>query len=274
MQNKHAEDVNSKRWDELAALHAKSDYYRVNDFLNDPGFSTLSVIEQDEIGDIENKTLLHLQCHIGIDTLSLARRGAKVTGIDFSLKSIEEAKLIAEKSKLTSRFITSNIYQLQNVLNEKFDIVYVNWGSLCWLKDLGLWATIICDYLKPGGMLYLAEIHPFGLLYSRDSKYTVQDTPSYFQNKEKSIHHYAYDKTYTEQGNILQNKDFYQWTYTIGDVVNSICQQNLHIEFLHEHPFAVYMQMPNMLRLDNGLYVLPSDQPQVPLSFTIKASKS
>jgi 2-polyprenyl-3-methyl-5-hydroxy-6-metoxy-1,4-benzoquinol methylase len=267
------EDVNLKRWNELAAIHAASDYYHIDQFLGEDNFSTLSAIEKAEIGSLENKTLLHLQCHIGTDTLSLARRGAQVTGIDFSSKSIEQARTLAKQAALDADFIVSNVYDVPEKIDQQFDVVYSNWGSLCWLKDLAAWAKVIHHCLKPGGMLYLADIHPFGLLYARDKKYQLKEAQSYFPDTHNSPNLFMYAHTYTDQNIEIENKDFYQWPYMIADVVTYLCQNGLQIEYLREHPYSTYQQMPGMKKLENGLYVIPQDQNQIPLTFTLKAHK-
>ena len=273
MNDRYAEIMNVKRWDELAAIHARSDYYRVENFLNDPSFSTLSVIEKAEIGDIQNKTLLHLQCHIGVDTLSLERQCAIVTGVDFSQNSIEQAQSLAKQVSSKADFIVSNIYDLPKMLDRQFDIVYVNWGSLCWLKDLQAWGAIVSRYLKPGGFLYLAEIHPFGLTYFQDKEYPSRKSQPYFADKKNLPRHLIYNHTYAEQNTIIENKDFYQWTYPVGDIITIICQNGMKIEFFHEYPYSSYEQIPGMHKLKNGLYAIPDDQTQIPLSFTLKARK-
>jgi len=153
-----AEENNQKLWDELAPIHLKS--YPETAMLRE-GREVLDDIELNEIGNVKGKTLLHLQCHIGTDTLSWARRGAVVTGVDFSSESILIAQKLKEELKIQANFMLSNVYDLPKMLDERFDIVYTSRGVLCWLRDLDDWARIIYYYLKPGGIFFILESHPF-----------------------------------------------------------------------------------------------------------------
>lgn len=263
--------ANIDRWDELAASHAGHAYYKVDDFLANSNFSTLTPLEQEEVGNIQDLRLLHLQCHIGTDTLSLARKGAHVTGVDYSEQSIQQARIIAQKAGIDAEFIQSDIYDMPQTMQKDFDVVYSNWGALNWLKDIPRWAGIVSENLKTGGTFYMAEIHPHGLIHARDSRKKPEERLTYFPQKEPQ--RFEYNHTYTGSDTVLQNKAFYQWPITMGDIVTSLIKTGLKIEFLHEHPFAVYKQMDDMVQLDNGLFVRPDDKTQVPFSFSLKATK-
>ncbi|MHA1187498.1 MAG: class I SAM-dependent methyltransferase, partial [Candidatus Heimdallarchaeota archaeon] len=153
-------EANKKMWNEFAKEHFKteSNHYNVREFLE--GKTTLRKYELEEVGDVKGKKLLHLQCHFGLDTLSWEREGAIVTGVDFSDEAIKLAKQLNKQANLKGDFILSNVYDLPNVLNEKFDVVYTSVGVLCWLNDLKKWAEVIAYFLKSGGIFYIHDGHP------------------------------------------------------------------------------------------------------------------
>jgi len=151
-------DTNKARWNELVGLHAKSEEYDLEGFI--AGRNSLHRVELDILGDIAGKSLLHLQCHFGLDTLSWARLGAKVTGVDFSESAIELARQIAARIGVDAEFICSNVYDLPEVHEGEYDIVFTSVGVLCWLQDIRGWGRIIARYLKPGGVFLLVESHP------------------------------------------------------------------------------------------------------------------
>ncbi|GAB4308592.1 MAG: hypothetical protein Kow0097_09250 [Candidatus Bipolaricaulota bacterium] len=154
---RQAEEWNRRRWDEVARVHVGA--YREVELLR-TGQEVLDEIELREVGDVLGKRLLHLQGHIGTDTLAWARHGAIVTGVDFSEESIKSAEALRDELGLEARFIRSNVYDLPDVLSEVFDVVYTSRGVLCWLRDLTAWAGIIARFLAPGGIFYLMESHP------------------------------------------------------------------------------------------------------------------
>ena len=152
--------ANIPTWDERAAVHLcdKTGFYAVDRFRK--GGDTLMPIESSEVGDVAGKRLVHLQCHIGLDTLSLARRGASVTGVDFSSVAVEAARKLSSETGVPAKFVQADVYDAARVLEDRFDIVYVSWGSLNWLPDIWAWGKVVSDLLAPGGYLYLAEQHP------------------------------------------------------------------------------------------------------------------
>lgn len=155
--------VNIERWNERAEINAQSKSYDLENFLK--GETSLFPIELKELGDeVANKTLLHLQCHFGMDTFSWARKGAIVTGVDFADKAIELAIDLSEKLSIPAKFINANIYDIPKIISETYDIVFTSYGVLNWLPDIKKWAEIINNCLKPGGTFYIVENHPFGFL--------------------------------------------------------------------------------------------------------------
>ena len=156
--------ANRQNWNERTPVHAASDFYDVAGFK--AGRITLTDIERGEVGDVSGKTLLHLQCHFGLDTMSWARLGATATGVDFSEAAIDLARSLNDELRLNTRFIRSDVYGLPDVLDEEFDVVFTSYGVLVWLPDLDRWARTIRRMLRSGGTFYLVEFHPFPHLYS------------------------------------------------------------------------------------------------------------
>jgi len=171
--------ANRANWDERVPIHAAGPFYDLPGFV--AGKDSLRDFEIAEVGDVSGKTLLHLQCHIGLDTLSWARRGATVTGLDFSAPAVEVASSLAgEIGVTTARFVTSDVYDAVPALGaQTFDIVYTGFGALCWLPDLARWAQTVAALLAPGGFLYLAEFHPFADVLAEDGRTVEND---YFQH--------------------------------------------------------------------------------------------
>src|SRR6059058_2117839 len=162
--------ANRALWDEWTGINYRSDFYKVEAFK--AGQNRLRDYEMEEIGPVEGKSLLHLQCHFGLDTLSWARLGARVTGVDFSPEAIKLARSLADEIGLHARFVCADLYGLPGALDERFDVVFTSYGVLFWLKDLARWAQIVARFLKPGGTFYVVELHPFINLFDNEDDVT------------------------------------------------------------------------------------------------------
>jgi 2-polyprenyl-3-methyl-5-hydroxy-6-metoxy-1,4-benzoquinol methylase len=265
--------ANKKHWDELARIHyeTQSDIYNVKDFL--AGQTTLKSYELEEMGNVKGKSLLHLQCHFGLDTLSWAREGAIVTGIDISSEGIRLAKLLADQAKIQARFIESNFYDLTKVLFEKFDIVYTSIGVLCWLNELKEWGKIISHFLKKGGFFYMVEIHPFSCVFDNDTKdiKELQVYYNYFHDPKPM--EFITNGDYASNGFKITKKKEYVWMHSMSDIVNSLIEAGLRIEFLNEYPFTVWKQFPFAERELDGYFRLKNQKAEIPLLFSLKAVK-
>lgn len=270
--NKKYYEANKELWDEFARLHYKteSEDYSVKSFLK--GRTTLKLYELKEMGDVNGKSLLHLQCHFGLDTLSWAREGAIVTGIDISSEGIRLAKLLAKQAMLQANFIESNLYDLPKVLSEKFDIVYTSIGVLCWLNDLKEWGNIIAYYLKPRGFFYMAESHPFSMIFNNETK-DIKDLQVYYNyfHDPKPMEFIA-DGSYALDDKIEPKKE-YEWAHSMSDIINSLIDAGLKIEYLNEYPFTVWKQFPFAERGSDGFFHLKNQKAEIPLLFTLKAVK-
>jgi SAM-dependent methyltransferase len=260
---------NLKHWNELTPIHEKSEFYDVEGFK--AGRCTLMPLEREELGDVSGKTLLHLQCHFGLDTMSWARLGAKVTGVDFSDKAIELAKSLSKQLEIEADFLRSDIYQLPDVLKGEFDIVYTSYGVLCWLPDLAGWARIIGHFLKPGGTFYVVEAHPINNVFEdeRDTK-ELKASYSYFHSSRPT--RWEADGSYADK-NAKVIASSYEWTHPLGEIINALISAGLRIEFLHEFPYMGEDHYPFMEKDEDGWWRLKGDKETIPLMFSIKAKK-
>jgi len=262
--------ANRDLWDEWTLMHKDSKEYDLEGFLK--GKQTLNPIEIHEMGSVEEKSLLHLQCHFGLDTLSWARLGANVTGVDFSERAIELARKVSSQIGIDAEFIKSNIYDLPDVLDRKFDIVFTSEGVLVWLPDLEKWATIISRFLKRGGKFYIREGHPFIKVFDDEIKtqefkirypYFTPSEPCQFRGSE----------TYTESKRKIEPMDWYEWNHSVSEIINSLIRAGLTIEFFNEYPFITGKVLPFLVEEGDGKWTLPSGMGELPLMFTLMATK-
>ena len=260
--------ANRDRWDEAVAVHAASDFYGVDRFL--AGESTLLDLDRESVGPVDGKTLLHLQCHFGMDTLSWAREGASVVGVDFSSAAIAKARELAEQAGLAdrARFIESELYDSPNVLDEQFDIVYVNIGALTWLPDIPAWARVVARFVRPGGRFYIHEIHPLVQTLEVDGGGPLVIRYPYFNRGPQRLD--APDD-YAAPEEVFEHTETYEWNHPLGDIVTALIDAGLTINSLHEHDWTVYQPVKGMIESPRGVWRLPDDP--IPLAFTIQATK-
>ena len=268
--NEHIQ-ANKRLWNAWTKIHRESSFYDIQGFK--AGRSSLKSIEIGELGNVRGKSMLHLQCHFGQDTLSWARLGAQVTGVDLSDEAIHLAESLAAELNLPARFICSNIYDLPDHIDEKFDIVFTSYGVLAWLNDLKTWAEIIARSLRPGGQFYMVEIHPLSdTLDDWDTASSLGIRYPYFQSEKPMV--FEDETSYAEPENIhTEPMVNYQWIHSLGGILNALIQAGLTIEFLHEFPKTVYKQLAFMV-LRDGWWCLPEEMPPFPLLFSIKANKT
>lgn len=260
------EKANKITWDKRLDEHIRF-FYRLKEFKK--GKSNLDKIQLKEIGKVKGKSLLHLQCNVGIDTLSWVREGAMVTGVDFSDKSIEYARKLADELNIKARFIFCNIYDLKKHLDEKFDIVYTSQGILCWLKDLKEWAKLISYYLKVGGMFYIMEEHPIIRTFDDTIEDRIEIGYHYFHKKEPT-NWGEETPDCTDECDVNSNPS-YEWQWSLSDIINSLINVGLKIEFLHEFDKMFYKALPQMKKDKEGWWYLPGFRNKIPLMFSIKA---
>jgi 2-polyprenyl-3-methyl-5-hydroxy-6-metoxy-1,4-benzoquinol methylase len=260
--------ANERDWDAMVPYHVRSEFYGVDSFLH--GRSTLGPIELKEVGQVRRKRLLHLQCHFGLDTLSWARRGAIVTGVDFSSKAIEAARDLAHRSRLDAEFIRANVYRLPANLKNRFDVVFTSGGVLAWLPDMKKWARSVESCLKKGGFLYLLDAHPFVHLFE-NAKTLEEFCPkgNYFQHKlSEETGNWSYADPIIP---VLFPR--HQWQSSLQDILGAIIDSGLKLETFHEHDSLGYQMTPFLIRGRDGYWRMPPEGPNVPLSFSLKAKK-
>jgi 2-polyprenyl-3-methyl-5-hydroxy-6-metoxy-1,4-benzoquinol methylase len=263
-------NANRNLWEKLAKIHFDSEFYDVEGFLR--GKQTLDPIEVDELPNVRGKKLLHLMCHFGMDTLSLARLGAEVTGVDFSTEAINLARTLARTAGIKATFVCSNIYEAPKHLKEKYDIVFTSGGVLVWLPDLKRWASVVSAFLKPGGVFYIREFHPFAYIFDDEETVELSIKLPYFQGEEplrfESEGSYASCNAKT---GLMKN---YEWNHPISEIINSLIDEGLKIEFLHEFPFSSYKSLPFMVKDEKERWILPKSADSVPLMFSLMAIKT
>jgi len=256
---------NRQSWNELTALHAQSDFYDVAGFKR--GASSLNAIELEELGDIKGKKILHLQCHFGLDTLSLARLGAEVTGVDISDASIATAQALAKELNIPATFIRSNVYDIEQVLDDTFDLVYTSYGAINWLNDLDAWARLIARYLKPNGVFYMVEFHPY--IYTLGETGRIEN--SYFKTEPLES---VVEESYTDNSKVVHGQlKHTEWHHSLSEVVNSLIASGLQLCHLNEFPFQVYNCFPNLREAEAGKWVFAKHGHKIPHMYSLKAVK-
>jgi SAM-dependent methyltransferase len=260
--------ANQKLWNEWTAEHKKSPFYDVEGFK--AGKERLKSIEREEVGDVRGKSLLHLQCHFGLDTLAWARHGAVVTGVDLSTDSIALACSLSVELNIPATFICSDILTLPENLQGQFDIVFTSYGILHWLRDVPRWAQVIDHFLKPGGFFYIVEDHPFMRVFSSDPELGIKpDNPYFFTDEPYKA---QTEGTYATnfQG---KKRTYYMWDHSLGEIINAIIEAGLRIEYLHEFPFTLRAKFTNMVEGEDGYWRFPSEFNMIPLLFSLKARR-
>ena len=264
--------ANQKLWDAWTAVHAEGEFYDVAGFRQ--GGVRVRPYEVAALGDVTGKTLLHLQCHFGLDTLSWARLGAVVTGVDFSPASIRLARELAADVGITdARFVESNIYQLPVRLGEEYDIVYTSRGVLGWLPDIRGWARVVARFVKPGGRFYITEVHPVLQVFENEgvSPRELRLQYPYWEHGDPLI--FDVHGSYADPGADLgaEHKE-HGWDHGLGEIVTALIDAGLRIDRLEEYPFLDW-STDFLVEREPGLYVLPDGPGELPLMFSLLASK-
>lgn len=259
-------------WDERVPLHVASDFYDLDAFRR--GKDSLSDFHIAEVGDVTGKSVLHLQCHLGLDALSFARRGAsQVVGLDFSEPAVDAARDLAAELGFgpdRASFVTADVYDaVEAVPDASYDIVYTGIGALCWLPDIVLWAETAASLVAPGGFLYLCEFHP--LTDALDDESATHIAYDYF-NREPWIDETP--GTYADFSAPTINNRRVEWQHPLGSVITALAATGLRIEFLHEHDMTYFQRFGSLERQEgNPYYRFPPDRPRIPLMYSLRASK-
>ena len=254
-------EANRTHWEQMVADHPDIESTEpVAAFLD--GDSALLPVQRNELGSVEGKSLLDLQSHLGIRTLSWARAGATVTGVDISAESVAVARELAAEAGLADRaaFIQANVLDLPTEHDERYDVVVTNFGVLCWLPDIDEWASVVAELLKPGGVFYLAEHHPIATALSDDLG--ADGDPITIENP-----YFA-----TETPATPADEPPHKWTHGLGEILTALIEAGIKLEFVHEHPFSVIQRSPEMVQAEDGTWRFESDI-DLPLLVTVKGTR-
>ena len=257
-------EANKDLWNQRTTVHKDSDFYDLAGFK--AGANVLTPIELNEVGNVKGKSLLHLQCHFGMDTLNFSRMGAKCTGIDLSDEAIKLAQSINEELKLAARFVCCNVYDTSQYVKEQFDIVFTSYGVVGWLPDLDKWANVIVERLKLGGIFYMAEFHP--VVWMFDEEFT--HIKYYYDNRELIVT--ENEGTYTDRNADIKGKE-YSWNHSISEVLNALINAGLKIEFFNEHMYSPYPCFRNVVETEKGKWHIEGMEGKIPMVYSLKASK-
>jgi SAM-dependent methyltransferase len=270
-------DLNRASWDERAPAHAASPNYAFDRFVADPGYiSDVVRFDLPRLGDIKGLRGVHLQCHIGTDTISLSRLGARMTGLDFSGAALDEARRLAAAADADVEFVESDVYSAPDVLDRaSYDLVFTGIGALCWLPDITRWAGVVGALLRPGGRLFIREGHPmlWSLSDTRDDDLIVVEYP-YFELPEPMV--FDEGGTYVETDVEFTNNVTHEWNHGLGEVVTALLGEGFEITMLEEHDSVPWEALPGqMVRLeDNDNEWRLADRPwRLAHSYTLQAVK-
>lgn len=267
--------INRANWDARVAAHVESPDYAVERLATDPGFlSGVVAFDRPRLGDIRGVRGVHLQCHIGTDTVSLARLGAVMTGVDFSAPAIAAARRIAAGAGADVEFVESDVYDAVRVLGEgSFDLVYTGIGALCWLPSVARWAEVVAALLRPGGRLFIREGHP--MLWALDDERAdalVVRFP-YFEVPEPLV--YDSNATYVETDVQFTATRAAVWKHGLGEIFTALCAEGMRVTALEEHRSVPWNALPGqMARGDEWEWRLVDSPERVALSYTLRAEKS
>ena len=269
-------DVNRANWDERVPAHAASPDYAVARFTDDPSFlSEVVSFDAPRLGDIDGLDAVHLQCHIGTDTVSLARLGARMTGLDFSRPALEQGRRLAAAMGLEIEFVESDLYGAPEALGtERFDLVYTGIGALCWLPDIRRWAEVVASVLRPGGRLFMREGHPmlWSLADPRPDGLLAVEYP-YFEQGEPTV--WDEGGTYVATDHVFTHNVTHEWNHGLGEIVTSLFDAGLQLTALEEHDSVPWDAMPGQMTPIGGGEFRLSDRPErLPHSYTLQARRA
>jgi ubiquinone/menaquinone biosynthesis C-methylase UbiE len=256
-------EINRQSWNNRTDTHIQSEFYDQAGFLK--GKNSLNDIELNLLGKIKGKSILHLQCHFGQDTISLGRLGADVTGVDLSDKAIDRAKQIAKDTNSNAKFICCDVYDLPNHLNEKFDVVFTSYGTIGWLPDLDKWAKIISRFLKPNGQFVFVEFHP--VVWMFDDNF---DKISFRYFNSGAI-------IETENGTYADKKaditqSYVMWNHGLSEVINSLISNGLEINALDEFDYSPYNCFQNTLEFEPNKFRIEHLKNKIPMVYSVIAT--
>ncbi|HTZ61606.1 MAG TPA: class I SAM-dependent methyltransferase [Thermoplasmata archaeon] len=261
--------VNRQKWDESVPLHVASRVYDVPAFRR--GADPLLPCEIALMGPVRGRSLVHLQCHFGMDTLAWARRGARVTGVDYSAPAIAAAQKLAREVRVPARFVRSNVYGAGRRLRSKFDLVYTGKGALCWLPDLAPWARVVAGLLRPGGRLFYLEDHPIAEVHEREGpRGPLVRRNRYFQRPPFRD---EFAGTYAVSAPVMRHRVSYSWIHPIQDAIGAIVGAGLVLDSFVEYPFSYWRRYTGMRSTPDGYWHLRDEPGRFPLMYSLRAHR-
>jgi len=258
-------EINRALWDEKTKYHATSAFYNMDSGGFIRGETSLKDVELGLLGDIKGKTVLHLQCHFGQDTLSMARLGAKATGVDLSGVAIAKARELNEQLALDATFICSDVYELGSETDEQFDIVFTSYGTIGWLPDMQRWAQVVARHLKPGGKFVFVDFHP--VMWMFNNSFTAIEY-AYF-NKEAIVE--TLDGTYADRNAPISLTEV-GWNHDLSEVMQSLIDAGLTIVAFKEYDFSPYNCFANMVEAETGRYYIKELEGKIPMLYSLVAT--
>jgi SAM-dependent methyltransferase len=269
-------EANRQLWDSWTRINLRSPFYDVEEFAAGRG-RDLDPIARAGPGDVRGKSLLHLQCHFGMDTIRWARHGATVTGVDFSAEAIAAAGALAARMGVPATFVHSDVYELPARLEGRFDVVFTSHGVLGWLPDLERWARVIAHFLAPGGIFSIVEAHPVALLFNdRLKEPELRLLYPYFRGPAPIRE--EHDGCYSAPGAPIRSVE-HIWLHTMSDIIGALIRAGLRIESFEEYPFLSWRFFSWMERGADGWWRLPEHEGiplgpgSLPLMFSLKATR-
>lgn len=253
-------ECNKQSWDDRVEIHATGDFYDLQGFLN--GNNSLKPIELALLGELKNKRILHLQCHFGQDSLSMARLGAQVTGVDFSSKAIQKANELTERMGLDATFIECDIYELPKFLTGTFDIVFTSYGTIGWLPDIDKWASIVAHYLAPEGQFIFVEFHPFIWTFDND----MQHIAYHYFNKEEIVEEYS--GTYADRNAPIVSKTI-TWNHSLSEVFNALKNCGIQPIDFQEYDYSPYDCLANLIESKPGEFRFKHINKSIPMVYSL-----
>lgn len=257
-------ELNRRLWNARVESHLNSAFYDLEGFKL--GRNSLTGPELELIGDVKGKKILHLQCHFGQETISLARLGASTVGIDLSDKAIDAAKQLSKELGTDAEFACCNIYDLPKHLHSKFDMVFTSYGTIGWLPDLQKWAQVISHFLKPGGEFVFVEFHP--VVWMFDEMFEIIEY-SYFKAQAIIENETG---SYADRGSGIQTQSV-SWNHSMSEVVNNLLEQGLSLERLNEYVYSPYDCFRRTIESAPGQFQIAHLKEKLPMVYAIKAKK-
>ncbi|MEM9562886.1 MAG: class I SAM-dependent methyltransferase [Actinomycetota bacterium] len=267
--------ANRANWNSRVPVHVGPDGYRLDRLVDDPmALSDVVDFDRRYLGDLTGQDALHLQCHIGTDTISLARLGATVTGLDFSEAAIDAAADLAERCGVKAEFVLADLYRAPSLVARTFDLVYTGVGAIPWLPDIQAWASVVAEMLRPGGRFHMTEGHPMALVFADDAtpEHLRIDYP-YFEGRPAM--RFEDSASYIGSGTI-ESPESFEWAHNLGAIVQALIDAGLIIDRLEEHRELAWPFLPWMEPVPDreGWYRLPESlRHSIPLMFTLQARK-